>query len=241
VLAATVAFVVLVGLTPPGSWWAFVADGAALTVLAALARVGPRHLARRLRVLAPFLVAFLGVAVWAGGPRVRPFDGWPVVESLTVSAQGWVASVTLASRAVLGVTAGVVLVATVSQSELVASARRLRVPALIVEILGFVLRYTDLLADRFAQRSVAMAARGARLRHRSSLRPLAASTGTLFVRSFEQAERVSAAMASRGYAGSLPLGLVDLPVPVAAPARRARRAAPLLPLVAALGLVSTWL
>ncbi len=236
-LAAVVAFVVLVALTPAGAWWAFAANATVLLLLCAVGRVGPGRFLRQMRLLAPFLVSFVLLALFAGGDRVQPFGDPAGLSWVSASSEGSLAAGTLACRAVLGATAGLLLVETLGHLGLLTSLRRMRLPGLIVELIGFVLRYSGLLADWFGRRSVAMASRGYRPRRLADLPPLAASTGTLFVRSFEQGERIDAAMRARGYDGSVPEALNDLPAQHRPGAAAARRMAFVLPLVAGVGAV----
>ena len=168
-LAAVVAFVVLVALTPAGSWWAFTADAVALLAVCILGRLGARHLLRQVRLLAPFLAGFLLLALFAGGERLRPFAEIPGLAWVSLSSEGSRAAGTLVFRAVLGATAGLLLVETLGHLRLLNSLRRARVPTLIVELIGFVLRYSGLLSDWFGRRSIAMASRGYRPRRACSL------------------------------------------------------------------------
>ncbi len=236
-LAAVVAFVVLVALTPPGAWWAFTANAMALLLLCGVGRVGPRRFVRQMRLLAPFLVSFVLLALFAGGDRMQPFGDLRGLSWISASSEGSRAAGTLACRAILGATAGILLVETLGHLGLLTALRRARVPGLIVELIGFVLRYSALLADWFGRRSIAMASRGYRPRRLADLPPLAASTGTLFVRSFEQGERIDAAMRARGYEGSVPPALGDLPAQHRPGANAVRRLAFVLPLVAGMGAV----
>ncbi|MGI8576078.1 MAG: energy-coupling factor transporter transmembrane component T family protein, partial [Egibacteraceae bacterium] len=52
---------------------------------------------------------------------------------------------------------------------------------------------------------IAMTARGYDPRWLWQAKPVAASAGALFVRSYERGERVHAAMLSRGYTGTMPV------------------------------------
>jgi cobalt/nickel transport system permease protein len=66
------------------------------------------------------------------------------------------------------------------------------------------IRYLEVVAGELARMRTAMTARGYDPRWLSQARPIAASAGTLFVRSYERGERVYDAMLSRGYNGVMP-------------------------------------
>jgi cobalt/nickel transport system permease protein len=74
----------------------------------------------------------------------------------------------------------------------------------VTAIMGFTVRYLDVVAGEVSRSLVAMRSRGYRPRWLGGAGPLARSLGGLFVRSFERGERVYLAMASRGYVGRMP-------------------------------------
>ena len=71
-------------------------------------------------------------------------------------------------------------------------------------VMGFMLRYADVLTEKIGAQRRAMAARGHDPRWFMQAKPLAVSAGTIFVRSYEQGERIQRAMIARGYAGTMP-------------------------------------
>jgi len=71
-------------------------------------------------------------------------------------------------------------------------------------IAGFMIRYLELIADELGRMRVAMTARGYDPRWIWQAKPIAASAGAMFIRSYERGERVYDAMLSRGYQGSMP-------------------------------------
>jgi cobalt/nickel transport system permease protein len=65
--------------------------------------------------------------------------------------------------------------------------------------------YADVIADEVRRMRIARISRGHDPRWIWQARAVAASAGTLFIRSYERGERVYLAMVSRGYAGSMPV------------------------------------
>ncbi|SNS06390.1 cobalt/nickel transport system permease protein [Geodermatophilus pulveris] len=222
-LVAVLGFALVVVATPVHADWAWAAHGGHLALVllaAAVAGVGPARLARGLAIEVPFVLFAVLLPFVAQGPRVE-------VAGLALSESGLVAAGGLLAKATLSVLAAVVLAATTEPRALLAGLERLRLPALLVQILMFMMRYTDVVAGELARMRVARESRGFRGRHLGALRVLGPAAGSLFVRSYERGERVHLAMLSRGYAGRLPGG----PAP-AVPAR-AWLAALALPLGAA--------
>ena len=210
-LVAVLAFALVVVATPVHAAWAPAAyAGYAVLVLAAAAaaRVPAGRLARGLVVEAPFVVFALLLPLVARGPRVE-------VLGLSLSESGLTAAVALLAKATLSVLAATVLAATTEPRELVRGLQRLRLPAVLVQILAFMVRYADVVAGELRRMRVARESRGFRSRGPGALRVVATSAGALFVRSYERGERVHLAMLSRGYSGRLVAG-PDAAVPVQA-------------------------
>lgn len=193
-----VGFVVATLLTPRASVWPYLADLAALLALTAAARISPGRLARRSLVVLPFLVFAALVPFVATGPRIS-------IAGIDVSADGLVAGWSMGVRSVLGVIAAILLASTTTPAALLEGLRRPRLPAQLVDIAGFMVRYAALVVDQLARLKVAREARGFRARSLRDWRPLAATVATLFLRCLERGERVHLAMLARGWSGSMPV------------------------------------
>ena len=72
---------------------------------------------------------------------------------------------------------------------------------LIVQIMGFMIRYLDVVTAEMRRMMVAMRSRGCDPRSPRHWPVLARALGALFIRSYERGERVHLAMLSRGYTG----------------------------------------
>jgi cobalt/nickel transport system permease protein len=196
-VVALVAFMLVVVATP-AHWYAAFATYAAILLGVVLAsRVPPGYLVKRMVVEVPFAIFALLLPFVADGPRTE-------VVGLTVSEPGLVAAGALLTKATLGVVASLTLAATTEAVELLAGLQRLRVPDLIVQIMGFMVRYLDIVAGDLRRMLTAMRSRGCDPRSPRHWPLLARSLGALFIRSYERGERVHLAMLSRGYTGSLP-------------------------------------
>lgn len=203
-LVAVLLFAFVVVATPVHASWAAAAYGgylAAVLATAAVARVGVRRLATGLLIEAPFVGFALLLPVVSGGPRID-------VLGLSLSQSGLVVGGGLLAKATLSVLAATVLAATTEPRALLAGLQRLRLPAVLVQILTFMVRYADVVGGELQRMRMAREARGFRPRQAGALRVLGATAGVLFVRAYERGERVHLAMLSRGYAGWLPSGQV---------------------------------
>lgn len=177
---ALVGFMLVVVATPREWFAVFGVHLALLLTVVALTRVPPLFLAKRMVIEVPFLVFALMM------PFVATHDGW-------LSAWGLIA------KGSLGVLAALTLAATTEPVDLLEGLRRLRMPALLVEIMAFMVRYVDVVADDLRRMLVAMRSRGFEPRSPRHWPALARALGALFIRSYERGERVHVAMLSRGY------------------------------------------
>jgi cobalt/nickel transport system permease protein len=191
---ALLGFVLLVVATPRDWFAAYAAYGAVLGVVVAVSGVPPTYLLKRMVVEVPFVVFALLMPFVATGPRTE-------VLGLTVSEPGLSAGVALLMKGTLGVLASLVLAATTEPRHLLDGLERLRLPQQLVQILGFMIRYLDVVTDEMRRMRIARESRGFTARDPRHWPVLARSAGSLFIRSYERGERVHLAMLSRGYTG----------------------------------------
>ncbi|WP_372733927.1 cobalt ECF transporter T component CbiQ [Nocardioides sp.] len=203
-LIALLGFVLLVVATPR-EWFAMYAVYLMmLGVVIAVSRVPPTYLLKRTVIEVPFVVFALLLPFVAGGPQVE-------VWGLTLSESGLLAGWGLLVKGTLGVLASLTLAATTEPHDLLAGLERLRLPHLMVQIIGFMVRYLDVVTSQMRRMKVARTSRGFSARNPRHWSVLARSAGALFIRSYERGERVHLAMLSRGYTGRLPVEATTRP------------------------------
>ncbi len=205
-ILGVVAFVLVVVATPASLAVAYAGYAALLVVAVVAAGLRARTVVGRMVVEVPFVVFALLVPFVATGPTVD-------VLGVALARDGLVDAGVLLAKATLGVVAAIVLAATQHPRELLLGLQRLRVPHLVVTIAGFMIRYVHVILDEMRRMRVARESRCFEARSLRDGRVLAASLGSLFIRSYERGERVHLAMLSRGWQGSMPAmdGLVDRP------------------------------
>ena len=191
-IVSTLAFVLLVVATPREATWPYAVHLAALMLVARTARVPAAYLATRLVVEVPFVVFAVVLPFVATGPRIS-------VLGLSVSEPGLVAAWALLAKGTLGVLAALLLAATTEPRDLLTGLTRLRLPRQLVEIMGFMVRYLEVVGGELRRMRVALLSRGFDPRSPRHWPVLARALGALFVRSYERGERVHLAMVSRGY------------------------------------------
>lgn len=194
---ALVGFMLVVVATPREWFAAYAFFLAVLVTVAAVARVRPGWVLKRMVVETPFVVFAVLMPFIAHGPRVD-------VLGLSLSESGLLSAWGLLAKGTLGVIAGLLLAATTPPQDLVHGLERLRLPQQLVQIMAFMVRYLEVVTDEMRRMSVARASRGFVARNPLHWPVLARSVGALFIRSFERGERVHLAMVSRGYTGRMP-------------------------------------
>jgi cobalt/nickel transport system permease protein len=227
-LLGTVGFALAVALTPRRAWPAFAIDAVVLGAVVVMARLPIRTVLARLVAVVPFVGVAALVPFVSDGPEVE-------VLGVVVSGDGLWAAFGIVAKALLGAGASIVLAATTPIPELIRGLGRLRVPVVLIGIVTFMFRDLDLIADQLRRMRTAMAARGHDARWLWQARPIAASAGALFVRSYERGERVHLAMVARGFTGVTP----DVTPPP--PDRPARVALAAMPTVLAAAAAIGWL
>jgi cobalt/nickel transport system permease protein len=195
----------LVGVTlvavsaPPRHWPVYAGAAAALAAVAAIARVTPRDLWRRVRVVLPLVLAVgalvpfsrSGGETWALGP-------------LTASEAGLVVFAGVAAKAAIGTTSAALLAATTPFPSLLRGLEALRVPRLLTLVAAFMYRYLFVIVAEVGRMRAALAARAYRPRHLLHAAALGRMSTALFLRTYARGERVYLAMLSRGYRGGTP-------------------------------------
>jgi len=194
---ALLGFMLVVVATPRQAYAVFAPWAAVLLGVVALSRVPVRYLLPRMVVEVPFVVFAVLMPFIAHGPQTE-------VLGVSVSEPGLVAGVALLIKGTIGVLASLTLAATTEPQDLIRGLQRLRTPDLVVQIMGFMIRYLDVVTAELGRMMTALRSRGCDPRSPRHWPVLARSLGALFIRSYERGERVHLAMLSRGYDGRLP-------------------------------------
>lgn len=196
-LAAQFLFVLAIVATPKEAFWAFACYAGIVCALIVLAGLPIGFVLRRLVFEVPFIAFALFLPVVGQGARVD-------VAGLSLSVEGLWGLWNIVAKATLGLAVSIVVASTTTMPEFLRGFDRLRVPRTFTSIASFMVRYGDVIAEEMRRMRVARASRGFDGRWIWHARVVAASAGTLFIRSYERGERVYLAMLSRGFNGSMP-------------------------------------
>ena len=206
-LLTTLALIFAATLTPTGRWEVLGGLAVILAAAVALGGLSPLLVLRRSVLALPFVLAAIPLLFTREGHSLFsvPILAW----RWTATDAGLEAVLTILLKSWLSVSAAVVLTATTPAADLLRALRGLHVPRVIVATVSFMDRYNVVLGEeaqrlmRARQCRSAVVGRdsGGNLRWRA--RVLGNMVGSLFIRSYERAERIYDAMCARGYNGEL--------------------------------------
>ncbi len=173
--------------------------------------LAPREEPRRLVVLAGLALALAGLGatpparVLLRATVVLPFAVLGTFFLPFIEPNGLARMADIVARASISGVAVAALGSSTELPDLVTALGAIGVPRVVVLTMGFTLRYLVLLREEGKRLALARELRTFAWRPRLALRAMGHSVGTLFVRTFERAERVHAAMAARGFEGTFPV------------------------------------
>jgi len=214
-LTLTVAFIFTCALTPVNAWAVYILLFSILLAGEILSDLGVAYFLKRSILALPFVLAAL--------PLIFTVEGTPLASlslgpwTLTVSAAGVERFLGNGVKSWLSLQAAILMSSTMPFPDLLLAMRSLKVPRLLVAVVGLMWRYLFVLADEALRLLRARAARsgqsdqpgfkpGGSLTWRAKV--TGGMAGNLFLRGFERSDRIYMAMLSRGYDGevrSLPL------------------------------------
>jgi len=185
--------------TPLRAWPVWVACAVVLAAVAVAARVPPRAVWRRTRVVLPLVLL-----VAAFVPFARHGEAVASLGPFAVTREGLATFAEVSAKAAIGTVGAVLLGATTAVPSIIRGLEGLRVPRLLTLIAAFMYRYLFVIADEMRRTRAALASRGYRPRTALGAASLGRMTTSLFLRSHARGERVYLAMLARGYQGRMP-------------------------------------
>lgn len=214
------ALIFALALQPMGAYVAILLAWLAIVLVAALAGLGPLRTVRGALFALPFVLAAFPLIFTRPGDPLGTIELGPL--TLTISGEGLRMFTTIALKSWVSVQAALLLAFTTPFHELVDALRELRMPKILVAIIGFMYRYLGVMTDEASRMMRARASRsadpvgrgGGPIRWRAAV--VGHMVGSLFLRSYERSERIYNAMQARGFDGEFrylqgpPLGRVEI-------------------------------
>ncbi len=201
-LVAILAFILAVVLTPVGNWHIFTAYLCVLIIMLALSKLPALYVLRRSLVIIPFvLLVAVFIPFFKQGQVAVSYDIW--IWQISITYDGLLILANVLTKSWLCIVALVLLSSTTKINDLLKGLRQLGTPQVLILIVSFMYRYIFVLADEVMRLKQARDSRnfgGSWLHHMKTVGHI---LGTLFIRSYERAERIYAAMLARGFDGQV--------------------------------------
>lgn len=191
------AFISVSVSTPITRWPAFIAFFLLLLVAARVSKIPLLLLFKRALIEIPFIFFAILMPFFGTGEKFE-------IAGIELYREGLLAGTSIVVKGTLGVLAAVILSTTTTAREILRGLERLKLPAVMVQIASFMLRYVNVISDEMERMKIARESRGFVATGIKHWKVLATSAAALFIRSYERGERVHLAMLSRGFDGNLP-------------------------------------
>jgi cobalt/nickel transport system permease protein len=206
-LVLVIFFILTSALTPIGAWPVYLLLLSLILSSELLSELGlPFYLKRALLAL-PFILAALPVLVTTPG---ETFLSLPYGLNLTLA--GLDKFLSIAFKSWISIQAAILLASSTPFPDILFAMRALRLPRLLVAIIGLMWRYIFVIVDEVLRLLRARTSRSAQsdragLRSGGTLlwraRVTGSMAGSLFLRSLERSDRIYNAMLARGYDGEV--------------------------------------
>ena len=196
-IMTVLAFISVSVSTPITRWPSFVAFFLLLVAAALASKIPLLLLFKRALIEIPFIFFAILMPFFGTGEKFE-------IAGIELYREGLLAGTSIVVKGTLGVLAAVILSTTTTAREILRGLERLKLPAVMVQIASFMLRYVNVISDEMERMKVARESRGFVATGIKHWKVLATSAAALFIRSYERGERVHLAMLSRGFDGNLP-------------------------------------
>jgi cobalt/nickel transport system permease protein len=201
-ILAVLAFISVSVSTPITRWPAFIAFFLLLVATAYASKIPLPLLFKRALIEIPFIFFAILMPFFGTGEKFE-------IAGIELYREGLLAGTSIVVKGTLGVLAAVILSTTTTAREILRGLERLKLPAVMVQIASFMLRYVNVISDEMERMKVARESRGFIATGIKHWKVIATSAAALFIRSYERGERVHLAMLSRGFDGNLPTLVTD--------------------------------
>jgi cobalt/nickel transport system permease protein len=202
-ILGVLAYILAATFLPPGVWVSYGLLLIAALVAAHASGLGWGFALKRSFVALPFALAAITLPFTVPGQPISQLGPF------TITAEGSVRFLSLLVKSWLSVQLAILLTATTPFHHILAGMRDLRLPRVLISIVGFMYRYLFVLGDEALRLMRARAARAASGAGRSGGglvwrgKVAGGMVGNLTLRAFERSERIYDAMVARGFQGEI--------------------------------------
>ena len=199
-LFTTLAFIIMVVLTPDGYFLSYGIYFAAIWFALFISHVPAKYVLKRSLTIIPFALAVsFFIPFITTGPVLWEFNIGSFVVQIT--STGLTRFFSLCLRTFISFFAVITLVSSTRFGDLMWAAGKLGLPSKLVIVVSFMYRYLFILVDEASHMILARDLRSSKKRKNALLLATGGIIGALLARSFEHAEKLYYAMLLRGYNG----------------------------------------
>ncbi|HLG30095.1 MAG TPA: cobalt ECF transporter T component CbiQ [Candidatus Brocadiales bacterium] len=201
-LIFSLVFLISMVLTPIKEIERFGFYFALILIIIFIARISPVYVFKRSVIVIPFILVVAGLAVFFTEGRVIKEIDFTIFK-LRFTYEGISILLNALVKSWLSVVALTTIMLTTRFEDLLRGVELLKAPQIIVIMMSFMYRYIFVLIDEAAHLMQARNIRYFGGRFLSQIPVLGNMVGILFIRTYERAERIYAAMAVRGFTGQM--------------------------------------
>ncbi len=195
-IVCALVMVIAIGITPDARWLTWLIYGMGIAIVVVMSQVSLTKLCQRLAVESVFVtVAVMGLLFRDGEGLLWQWGG------LKITMTGLVILGSVMCKLWLSLTVMNLLTMTMPIPNLLQALSILRVPPLLIAILGSMVRYLDLLIEEITVMRRAAISRNLMAGKRWQRLVIGNMIGSLFIRTYDRGDRIHQAMLSRGYQG----------------------------------------
>lgn len=196
---ALFAIIIACVTTPPEAWWPFAIYAAMVLIIANASRLPFKYLFTRMLIAVPFILA---VAIFV--PLMNGEGPTYDLGLFAVTRGGLLVLWNVTVKSLISVSCLILLSSTTPFADLMHGFERLHVPRFFTTAASFMYRYLFIIVDEAERMARARDSRNFHGRWLWQAKVIGYMIASLFLRSQERAERVYAAMVSRGFDGTFP-------------------------------------
>lgn len=201
-IVSLISFIFILVSTPRGEYMRFPLYFSPLLALMILSRVPPGFIFKRsLFLLPPMLLAGITLPFLTEGEIIASYHLGFL--GLNVSIEGIQLFLDILAKSWFSILSVILLTSTTPFPDLLKGFEGLKVPKIMVLTISFMCRYIIVLVDEIMRMKRAWDLRSCGGNSRRHIKTAGDMIGSLFIRSYERAERIYYAMLSRGYSGSI--------------------------------------
>lgn len=187
-------------VTPNGRFIDFVFYAPLLVLLLLLSHIPLVSILKRMLVILPLVILIgFGLPFMSPGKTLISFT---LIKPITITDVGIFNFFSVVIKATLAIWVMTLLTSTTRFRDLVSGMQKLKFPVIFTSLLGFMYRYIFLIIDELEKENIGRRARSFGAAPCLAMKGFGWMISSVFIRSFDRAERIYQSMCTRGFDGN---------------------------------------